>query len=67
VSDRPTFKLLLEAQPADVPVNRRLAGVLKRLLRSYGFKCLSAEEIPVTRDRAGGAGGTIGAVTHVQQ
>lgn len=48
MNDRPTFQLVLRAEPrryGDPPVDRRLAAALKCLLRSFGFRCLSVEEV----------------------
>ena len=41
---QPTFVLTLRALPSDVPVVVRLRGVLKRLLRGYGFRCVTIEQ-----------------------
>jgi hypothetical protein len=43
---RPRYQLLLEAQPGDVPAILRLRRLLKTLLRGYGFRCISAQELP---------------------
>jgi hypothetical protein len=44
-SDRPTFRLLLRPEPGVDPT-RALRRLLKALLRTFGFKCLSVEEVP---------------------
>jgi hypothetical protein len=41
--DRPTFLLRLRPEPGIDPV-RALRHVLKRLLRSYGMKCVTCEQ-----------------------
>jgi hypothetical protein len=43
--DRPRFRLVLEAQAADIPAAVRLRVALKRLARCYGLRCLSAEAV----------------------
>jgi hypothetical protein len=48
VTDRPVFVVKLQSQRGDGL--RGLRWVLKRLLRSYGFRCISAEEIPADRE-----------------
>lgn len=42
---RPRFKVVLEAShdPTDADGSRRLRGALKRLLRSFGLKCIRVE------------------------
>jgi hypothetical protein len=50
VSDRPVYRLTLEAEPSEIPAARRLARLLKALKRAYGFACIKAEELP---DQAG--------------
>lgn len=49
VAARPRFELLLEAahDPTDGDGSRRLRGALKRLLRSFGLRCIRVE--PVTK------------------
>lgn len=44
----PRFQILIEAQPqADDPDgNRRLRMALKRLLRSFGLRCVSVTPAP---------------------
>jgi hypothetical protein len=57
---KPRYRLELEVQPSSVPVAVRLRHVLKALLRTYNFRCLSAVELPadrppaVSNDAAGG-------------
>lgn len=42
----PRFEIVLQAERGSPhPVYRRLALVLKRLLRSHGFRCISAREV----------------------
>lgn len=36
---KPQIQLTLESVPSTVPVAIRLRSVLKRLLRTYGFRC----------------------------
>jgi hypothetical protein len=46
---RPRFALELESlpeKPGDSPPSVRLRVLLKRLQRSYGFRCKSAVEVP---------------------
>jgi hypothetical protein len=40
------YTLTIRALPDRVPADQRLRGVLKRLLRSYGFKCLVCQPCP---------------------
>jgi hypothetical protein len=49
MGDRPEYLLRLRAAPGDVPPGRRLARLLKALLRSYGMKCLDVREIGPTQ------------------
>jgi hypothetical protein len=60
VTDRPRFKLTLEALPADVPPAVRLRVALKRLARCYGLRCVAVEEIPAGGGRGGTNGGMMG-------
>jgi hypothetical protein len=43
---RPRFELLLEDLGGEVPAAIRLRGALKRLRRSFGFRCLGVAEVP---------------------
>jgi hypothetical protein len=49
VATHPRFELVLEAahDPTDGDGSRRLRGALKRLLRSFGLRCIRVE--PVTK------------------
>jgi len=40
MTPKPKITLTLESVPCDVPVANRLRSILKRLLRSYGFRCV---------------------------
>ena len=43
---RETYRLTIEAQPhATVPAQVRLRSVLKRLLRTFGFRAVKVEEV----------------------
>jgi len=44
---KPVFKLTLQTLPGSVPAIIRLRGALKTLLRAFGLKCISVEEVPV--------------------
>lgn len=50
-------RFLLEIEPVpgnwSAPPVQRLKGVLKRLLRSYGFRCVSAREITSGNEKVG--------------
>jgi hypothetical protein len=48
VKDRPQYRLVLQAQPGDVPPIHRLRLALKYLLRVQGLKCVEAEAWPTT-------------------
>ena len=54
---RPTFVLKLQSIRDGRGSIRGLRHVLKRLLRSHGFKCISAEEIPAKQDSPPDASG----------
>jgi hypothetical protein len=43
--DRPTYVLMLRPEPGVIPPGRRLARLLKGLLRAHGLRCVSVEEI----------------------
>jgi hypothetical protein len=46
VTDRPRYRLLIESTGHDgPPVEIRLRHVLKGLLRGWGFRCKSIEEV----------------------
>lgn len=45
-AQRPVYRLELQALPDPRPPARRLAMLLKALLRSGAFRCLRAEELP---------------------
>jgi hypothetical protein len=51
---QPVYRVVLRALPDRVPAIVRLRGVLKALLRSYGFVCTEAVEVKPE----GGAGPT---------
>ena len=62
-SQHPRFNLTIEALPDDGPPIVRLRRILKALLRSYRFRCLSAIELPADNQPAapalpGGAAST---------
>jgi hypothetical protein len=46
------FEIRLRAKPGqwNSPPVRRLAIILKRLLRNYGFQCIRARAIPMQDD-----------------
>ena len=48
MSDRTEYELRLRPTGGNhnAPTVRRLARILKALLRGYGFKCVSARELP---------------------
>jgi hypothetical protein len=55
------YLLRLRPERSSVPVVIRLRHVLKALLRTYGFRALSVEEVPADRPpatAADAAGGT---------
>jgi len=55
VSDRPRYRLTLEAVPDDVPQLVRLRRLLKVLLRGYRFRCRRIEELkPEMDDKTSG-------------
>jgi hypothetical protein len=43
---RPTYRLVLQAQPNEVPPAVRLRRALKHLLRWFGLQVMKIEEIP---------------------
>jgi hypothetical protein len=47
---RPRFELLLEDLGGEVPLAIRLRSALKRLSRSFGFKCLRVAEVPTAAE-----------------
>ena len=50
---KPRFVLTFEAMPGAIPVPNRLRFLLRRMLRSLGFRCLSIiETAPVKVARA---------------
>ena len=51
MSNRPRYLLTLEATrtPDDLDGVRRLRGLLKRLLRSHGFRCIECRPAPADR------------------
>jgi hypothetical protein len=51
MADRPLYRLTLRPLPGDVPPAIRLRAVLKRLLRSYGFRAVRVEEVRPNADR----------------
>lgn len=50
--ERPKYVIVVEALPAPAPPERRLARLLKALLRGYGFRCLEVREAEASRSRA---------------
>ena len=44
---RERFRLLVEIIPDDVPASVMLKKFLKRALRAFGVKCISAEAVPI--------------------
>jgi hypothetical protein len=44
--ERPVYRLTLRALPWPTPPAVRLRAVLKRLLRTFGFVCVDAAEVP---------------------
>jgi hypothetical protein len=58
--DRPTFRLLLKAEPpkyGDAPAAVRLRKLLKIALRGLGFRCLEVREVAVEEQGADKPGG----------
>jgi hypothetical protein len=55
MADRPDYRLTIRPVQDDVPPAVRLRGVLKRLLRSYGFRALQVEEIKPAAGASGRA------------
>jgi hypothetical protein len=53
MSDRTTYRLLLEVPPGPVPEAVRLRRLLKALLRRYGLRCLAVEEVEAHVRRLG--------------
>ncbi len=51
-TQHPRYRLLIEALPSEVPVVVRLRCVLKRLLRTFGFRCVEVLEVPAGDDTA---------------
>jgi hypothetical protein len=58
----PRYRLVLEALPSEIPEAVRLRSALKTLLRAFGLRCLSHEELPedAPPPHHGGAGRAIG-------
>jgi hypothetical protein len=52
VKGRPVYRLTLRPEPGDVPEMARLRRLLKALLRGYGLRCLSIEEVKPEADAA---------------
>jgi hypothetical protein len=44
MSDRPRYTIILEPEKHVMDPTRALRAALKRLLRTYGLKCISVEE-----------------------
>jgi hypothetical protein len=42
---QPVFRVLLRAQPGEIPATIRLKRFLKLALRAFGLRCVSCEEI----------------------
>jgi hypothetical protein len=67
VTARPAYRLTLRAPPDGVPDGVKLRRLLKALLRRFGLRCLSVEEVPAVAPApakgcvgdAGQAGGSI--------
>ena len=60
VKSRQRFILVIDdaAEDGDSPLHVRLRIVVKRLLRSWGFRCVEVREAePTTHGHAGGHGG----------
>ena len=57
--DRPVYILELQALPSgfQAPPEKRLARLLKCMLRGYGFRCISARPAPPDTGKATQAGG----------
>ena len=45
-NDPERFRLTLRALPSETPVEIRLRGILKRLLRTWGFRAELVEQLP---------------------
>jgi hypothetical protein len=43
--ERPTFRLVLRSEPHCREPTHALRGLLKIALRTFGFKCMSVEEM----------------------
>jgi hypothetical protein len=57
---RRQFLLLLRDAGGDVQTELRLRRLLKALLRSYSFRCVTVEELPPDADGdSGGRGGDV--------
>jgi hypothetical protein len=63
--DRARFILVVEdqASPGDAPAGRRLARVLKGLLRWAGFRCREVRELPAPAPAASQGAGNASTVT----
>jgi len=44
--DQPRYRLILRSEASSVPAERRLARLLKVLLRGYCFRCEHVQELP---------------------
>jgi hypothetical protein len=44
--EKPTYRLTVTMMPGSVPAINRLRSALKTLLRAFGVRCISIEELP---------------------
>jgi hypothetical protein len=56
VSDRPTYVLTLRAEAGAVPAAVRLRGLLKVVLRAFGFRCVEVREVTAAVPPSGPGG-----------
>jgi hypothetical protein len=59
--EQPDFRLTLRPlpDPDGIPADARLKGALKRLLRSFGLKCLLVERLPTGKAQTGTTGAAV--------
>lgn len=52
--DHPVYQLTIRSEPGNwlLPVERRLARVLKTTLRAWGFRCVDVKELPTDQIKA---------------
>jgi hypothetical protein len=55
IDPRPTFRLVVKAEPSTVPAILRLRRLLKALLRAYGFWAVEVSQLPESRPDGGPA------------